>query len=148
MSIEELQKYWDACLIRCWRRDLYLSHAVKLFKLYSGKFPWEVDLLRIPPDRHYWKKPTRGFVARFMPKLSDWLFDHPQEQDLELLNKITATKYTAVDTGVRRDKETRAAKYRMEKDIQRINVVVNLLHNGNREWNVTKTVNKRDRRRS
>ena len=147
MSIEELQKYWDACLIRCWRKDTRLYHAIKLFKLYSGKLPWEVELIRVPPSmRLYAGRPTRAFVARFLTELGDWLLNHPQEQDIKLLNKITSTKYDSVDDRHRIDGETRRAGYRKDKDIELIEMVGSLWENGKREWNVTKPVNLKTKR--
>ena len=147
MSNEELQKYWDACLIRCWRKDIRLYHAIELFKLYSGKLPWEVELIRVPPSMRLWAgKPTRVFVARFLTELGNWLFDHPQEQDIKLLNKITSTKYDSVDTGRRIDRETRRAAYRKNKDAELIEMVGSLWHNGEREWDVTKPIKHKTKR--
>lgn len=91
MTQEEMQKYWDACLIRQWRKAGTVGSVFTMFKSIVGHSPQPGELLRIPilPPR----VGVRVYVDSYLPKLSVLLWKAPPEKDVEILNKLTKSKY-------------------------------------------------------
>lgn len=91
------QEYWDACLIKTWRKHGSYGDAVRMFRSITG-----IDLLTKEGHRAVLRTPRgffpiktgiRLFVARYLPKISDRLFDQPPEKDVMLLRKLSTSKY-------------------------------------------------------
>ena len=95
------QEYWDACLIKTWRQYGSFLDAVNMFRSITG-----IDLLKDYEPRTILRTPKkflpahvgiRIFVARYLPKISDRLFDQPPEKDVLLLRKLSTSKYDVED---------------------------------------------------
>jgi hypothetical protein len=91
------QEYWDACLIKTWRNYGSYLEAVNMFESITG-----INLLDEHANRTILRTPKkffphhsgiRIFVAQFLPKISDRLFDQPPEKDVLLLKKLSTSKY-------------------------------------------------------
>ena len=105
-----LQEYWDACLIRTWRKHGTLQDVFSLFLSVTGQKATEVGVLRIPNKGIPWSMDVRIFVAEYLPKVNDWLWDKPPEKDVVLLKKLSASKYNTLD---------KAFKTNMERELQK-----------------------------
>ena len=112
------QEYWDACLIRTWRKHGTLQDVFSLFLSVTGQKATEVGVLRIPNKGIPWSMDVRIFVAEYLPKINDWLWDKPPEKDVVLLKKLSASKYNTLD---------KAFKTNMEKELQKeqTNIILN-----------------------
>ena len=98
------QTYYDALLIRSWRRDLYLSQFCHLIKHEFGVYLEELPLLRNKGFRP--KKCTlRAWIAVNEPRLNDRLWNCSTDQDfVQLLHwlktrtvedvPVSASRYT------------------------------------------------------
>lgn len=137
-----LQEYWDACLIRAWRRQLNILDAMSMFLSLTGKRTDECELLRVPLDNIPWKTGVRVFTAYHLPKINDRLWDQEPEKDILLLRKLQKSKYNTEKTQYRtnadRDLANERAKNR--KDRKKIEYTHNEVQNRNSatDWNVTK----------
>lgn len=144
------QEYWDACLIRAWRKNENVLAAVIMFKSITGKAFYEYDppLLRLPKEGFPWKIGAKVFVAEFLFKMSKRLWEQPPEKDVLLLKKLKDSKY---------DTENNFMKYR-ELDNERNKLHVNRLRvgmsmlgksnrNGDTDWNTVKGHRKIGRRK-
>jgi len=137
-----LQEYWDACLIRAWRRQLCLLDAMSMFLSLTGKRIDECELLRVPAINTPWKTGVRVFTAYYLPKINDRLWDQEPEKDLALLRKLQKSKYNTEKTQYRtnadRDLANEQAKNR--KDRKKIEYTHNEVQNRNSatDWGVTK----------
>ena len=87
----ELQKTWDACLIRCWRQNLTVLDALMMFKSIAGSYP--ENLLRIPKKGFPAKINVRVFVDTYLNKISTRLWAQSQDKDVLLLRKLQESKY-------------------------------------------------------
>jgi hypothetical protein len=95
------QEYWDACLIRTWRQSGSLLDAIMMFHSITQTKIMEVEpkLLRLPKDGFPWKSGIRVFMASYLSKISNRLWDQPPEKDVALLKKLKESKYdTEKDT--------------------------------------------------
>jgi hypothetical protein len=95
------QEYWDACLIRTWRQSGSLLEAIMMFQSITKMKIMEVEppLLRLPKDGFPWKIGIRVFMASYLSKISNRLWDQPPEKDVALLKKLKESKYdTEKDT--------------------------------------------------
>jgi hypothetical protein len=110
MTDTDLQKYWDACLIRSWRRAEQVIDTVHAWESITGKGIKDTPILRKPPASFPWKVGVRVFVAERLHKLSNYLWGHGPEKDVELLRKLQTSKY---DT----DKE-RAPRSNMVRELE------------------------------
>lgn len=137
-----MQEYWDACLIRAWRRQLSLIDAMSMFLSLTGKRVDECELLRVPLDNIPWRTGVRVFTAYHLPKINDRLWDQDPEKDLALLRKLQKSKYNTEKqqyrTNADRDLANEQAKNRTnrKKNEFSLNEVQN--RNSATDWNVTK----------
>ena len=136
------QEYWDACLIKTWRRHGTLQDAFSLFLSVTGQKATESGLLRLPQKGIPWTVHARVFVAQFLPKINDWLWDKPPEKDVVLLKKLSTSKYDTLETAFRSnaDKELKVEQAHLRKN--RLRVGMNTIERNNRgqptDWGVTK----------
>lgn len=145
MSTE--QEYWDACLIRTWRNGGTRVDALTMFKSITGKNLNECNLLRSFPEKGF-KYAIRPFVAARLPKISEWLFKHPPERDVDLLRKLSKSTYTTLKSDVTvKDKEfrnkTREHKTIVAKNIFTMHLIAS--RNNNTNGNVVKGARSRTR---
>jgi len=136
------QEYWDACLIRTWRKSGTLIDATSMFHSITGKKLHEAGILRIPRDSLSWKIGVRVFMANFLPKISDRLWNQPPEKDVELLRKLSKSKYNTEKVAFRtkHDKDLSNARRQMYRDHEKNKFEYNKVTNRNEatDWNVVK----------
>jgi len=137
-----LQEYWDACLIRAWRRQLCLLDAMSMFLSITGKRTDECELLRVPLDNIPWKTGVRVFTAYYLPKINDRLWDQEPEKDILLLRKLQKSKYNTEKTPYRTnaDRDLSNAKAKTRKDREKNAYVTHEISESNSatDWGVTK----------
>ena len=136
------QEYWDACLIRAWRRHMSLLDAMSMFLSLTGKRTDECELLRIPLDNIPWRTGVRMFMAYYLPKINDRLWDQEPDKDLALLRKLQKSKYdtekTAYRTNADRDLSNERVRNRRNKKVVELSLTKALNKNSATDWNVTK----------
>lgn len=137
-----LQEYWDACLIRAWRRQLSLTDAMSMFLSLTGKRIDECELLRTPFQNTPWTTGVRVFTASYLPKVSDRLWDQEPEKDIALLRKLQKSKYTTEKAAYRTnaDRDLAEAQRKTRKDREKNKYMIGVVSNRNSatDWNVTK----------
>jgi hypothetical protein len=137
-----LQEYWDACLIRSWRRQLCLLDAMSMFLSLTGKRTDECELLRVPAKNIPWNVGARVFTAYYLPKINDKLWDQAPEKDIDLLRKLQKSKYNTAKTQYRtnadRDLASEQARNRRNKQVVELSLTKALNKNSATDWNVTK----------
>lgn len=137
-----LQEYWDACLIRSWRRQLSLMDAMSMFLSLTGKRIDECELLRVPLPNYPWKGGVRVFTAYHLPKINDRLWDQEPEKDILLLRKLQKSKYNTEKapyrTNADRDLSEAQRKTRKDKEKNKYMIGVVSSRNSATDWNVTK----------
>ena len=136
------QEYWDACLIKAWRMDRRVSGATLMFKAITGKefFECEPKLKRIPHYGLPWTIRVRVFVASFLPKVSERLWDQPPEKDVELLRKLATSNYDTLRTQTPEDVELKKARMQVRTNNKRNNLIYQktMHRNHDTDWSVTK----------
>jgi hypothetical protein len=137
-----LQEYWDACLIRAWRRQLRVLDAMNMFLSITGKRTDECELLRTPLKSIPWTTGVRVFTASYLPKINDRLWDQDPEKDVALLRKLQKSKYNTEKTQYRtnadRDLANEQARNRRNKQVVELSLTKALNKNSATDWNVTK----------
>lgn len=137
-----LQEYWDACLIRAWRRQLSLMDTMSMFLSLTGKRIDECELLRTPLQNIPWTTGVRVFTAYHLPKINDRLWDQEPEKDLALLRKLQKSKYNTEKTPYRTnaDRELSNAKHKLRKDRAKKAYTTLAIseRNSATDWNVVK----------
>ena len=140
MTQEEMQKYWDACLIRQWRRVGTVGSVFTMFKSIVGHYPKSGELLRIPPMHR--KVGIRVYVDCYLPKLNDLLWKVPPDKDVEILNKLTKSKYdNDKHPSTNGEKEMRNARQRLKRSEKKIDFKNETYENRNHDtdWGVVKS---------
>ena len=139
MTDVELQKWWDALLIKGWRDFWQLSEAYQQFKSITGKDWRDCQLLRKPPYSFMYKNSIRAYTANFLPKINDWLLEHPKERDAELLRKLQTSKYDAKDMRHEGPEKKNGGK-KMRANEKLISIMTEKIANRNQatNWNVVK----------
>jgi hypothetical protein len=146
------QEYWDACLIKTWRKAGTISDMFSMYYSITKQMVSEGELLRVPSKAIHPTIGVRVFVANYLPKISDWLWDKSPEKDVVLLKKLSTSKYTTLDQRfeTNADKELRNERRRLGKN--RLRVAMNTIERNNRtqktEWGVTKGADSRTGGRS
>ena len=137
-----LQEYWDACLIRAWRRQLSLLDAMSMFLSLTGKRIDECELLRVPLPNTPWKSGVRVFTAYHLPKINDRLWDQEPEKDIALLRKLQKSKYSTEKTAYRTnaDRDLAEARRKTRADSKKNAYTTHEIseYNSATDWNVTK----------
>jgi hypothetical protein len=136
------QEYWDACLIKTWRKAGTLWDALSLFWSITGKKIDEIDppLLRIPRTGFPWKIGVRVFVASYLSKISKRLWEQPPEKDVALLRKLKDSSYDTEAEGLRPDLEMKKEAYQNKKNLRKIEIdsFKYSRRNNATDWNVYK----------
>ena len=117
------QEYWDACLIKTWRKGGSVLDALQLFASITGKRADEIEprLLRLPRLGYKYKLPVRIFMAEHLEKISNRLFEQAPEKDIALLRKLKDSKYdTSEKTTQTRDSELAKTYARNRRDNLRV----------------------------
>ena len=142
------QEYWDACLIKTWRNIGTLQDACNMFKDIMGKWPDDYDppLLRYPVAYVPYGVQMQYFVASYLPKMSDWLWSHPPDKDVELLRKVTKSKYTTAKKYVPTQEDKERAKitkqHRKDRELRTLRTEIYSTRNSATDWNVIKPASK------
>lgn len=136
------QEYWDACLIKTWRNSGNIVDAMSMFYSVTGKRITGSELLRIPAPNFPWRVGIRVFVAQFLPKINDRLWDQPPEKDVALLKKLSTSKYDTSKQPIKSEADKELAKERRQYHKNKLKVGMNTTERNNRaqatEWGVTK----------
>lgn len=99
------QEYWDACLIKTWRKAGTVLDALSMFSSVTNTRVDQCELLRVPTPGYPWRIGIRVFVAHRLSKISEWLWDRPPEKDIFLLRKLTTSRYDTANGEEFRDKD-------------------------------------------
>lgn len=140
------QEYWDACLIKTWRQHGSFIDAVRMFMSITG-----IDLMVEQTPRVILRTPKkffpahsgmRIFVAQYLPKISDRLFDQPPGKDVLLLRKLATSKYDCEEKAYTTASDTEHKNVNAQLTRNRLKVGISTLsannRNHNTDWNVTK----------
>lgn len=148
MTQEELQKYWDASLIHAWRRFISVKGAMSQFTKGTGMMLHECDLLRVPPKGLPWTVDTRYFVATYLPKISERLFNYGPEHDIMLLRRLQSSKYDtrAPKSFLDPARAAEASRSRNDKKVLECERAFTVNRNRSTDWGVTKAPGYRIRR--
>jgi len=136
------QEYWDACLIKTWRNDGDLIDAYKMFFSITGIKAEGSGLYRVPTFFIPYTIRIRIFVAQFLPKINDWLWDKPKERDVDLLKKLSTSKYDVHKKAylANSDKELRMVQEHTRKNKKMRQLITHLVaeRNHNTDWGIVK----------
>ena len=135
------QEYWDACLIRTWRRSGSVLDAMSTFYSVTGKKLDEFDppLLRIPRLGFPWRVGIRVFVSSHLSKVSKRLWEQPPERDVALLHKLKDSTYdTEKDEIVDSELNSEYRAYKRNKAKQAYTTHIVAERNHGTDWNVVK----------
>ena len=135
------QKNWDAALIKTWRLAGTYVDALKLFKALSGKRTDECDppLKRVPKKHLPYGVGIRVFVAEFLPKISNRLWEQTPDKDILLLRKLETSPYDTMETRMY-DSEMAALTTEVASNKKRMAMesLSKSLRNQATDWGVTK----------
>lgn len=105
----ELQKTWDACLIRCWRMDLTLLDVERMFESITKQ--WPSNLLRMPTYNFPKRIRVRVFMDSYLHKISERLWAQEPAKDIDLLRKLQTSKY---------DTSSKAHRSNADNELQKV----------------------------
>jgi hypothetical protein len=144
------QEYWDACLIKAWRDGITMRGLLSMFYSITKKLPSDCSLLRSPYNCY--TPPSMGvklFVAQRLPKIGTWLFDKPRDRDVELLKKLSASKYDVLKEPVNTEYDNEIKNERRRLRTSQKRTAMSGLAYSNRnydtDWNVTKGARSKSR---
>jgi hypothetical protein len=116
-----------------------------MFSSITGKRTDEVDppLLRLPHVGYKYALPVRIFMANYLEKISNRLFEQPPEKDVLLLQKLKDSTYTTAEkTTLLKDNELQNTAAQHRRDNTRTKFLKKAFGFDNRnrstDWNVTK----------
>jgi hypothetical protein len=139
---EQLQEYWDACLIRHWRLFGTVLDAIYQWERLTNLRWSDTELLRKPKPKFPLKVGVRAFVAAFLPKINDWLWEHPKEKDIDLLKKLKGSKYTTaknqINSQTKRDQNRLSKSTKKEMSKSNLDKHKWMERNRDTDWNITK----------
>ena len=142
MTQEELQKYWDACLIKEWRNHGNINSAESMFKSIVGEYPREYpELLRVPKQGMPRKITMRVFVANDLPLISEKLWAQKPEKDIDLLRALQKSGYTIHKSPVsemQKERNNLYAKNRKNRLRMGIETLAVSTRNRKTDWNIVK----------
>ena len=140
----EEQKCWDAALIKIWRTQGTIHDAMSLFTALTGKLTDQCDppLKRVPRDGMPFKIGIRVFVASYLPKINDRLWNQPPDKDVLLLRKLQTSNYDTIKNAPidQAERELIRAKRDTRKNHETIalNTASYYGRNSATDWNVNK----------
>lgn len=135
------QEYWDACLIRTWRKAGSVWDVMAMFYSITGKKVFDMDppLLRTPALGFPWRVGIRVFVSSHLSKISKRLFEQSPEKDVALLHKLKDSKYdTEADTIADNNLASEAQRGRRTRIKQEFTTRIISERNHNTDGNVHK----------
>jgi len=144
--VSTTQEYWDACVIKTWRQHGSFLDAVLMFRSITG-----IDLMTEEGRRPVLRTPKqffpahsgiRIFVAQFLPKISERLFNQPPEKDVLLLRKLSTSTYDVEDKAymTASDHEHKNVNHKLRRNRLRMGMDTIAVNNRNQatDWNVVK----------
>ena len=136
----KLQEYWDACLIKHWRKFGTLFDVINEYEFLTSRPFTESSLKRIPNKGMPWKIGVHVFVDRHLPKIGDRLNDQAPDKDVALLKKLQTSNYNTSKNQINRSKEIEGLAYSIQTTTQRNQLAATNIRNRNHntDWNVTK----------
>ena len=134
------QEICDVCLIKTWRNAGMVLDAVQMYRSITKADIHDHELLRKPKIGYPYKTGIRVFVASFLPKISERLWDQKPEKDIDLFRALKNSKYTTQEKAVRMKQEFANLYEQTKRNTSRINAESHFYDNRNRatDWNVTK----------
>jgi len=136
------QEYWDACIIRTWRKAGNVMDAFQMFTSITNLNAMEIQpkLLRLPYAGYPWKIGIRVFVANHLSKISKRLWEQPAEKDVLLLRKLVSSTYDTEKEGMKSDSSLQNEKNKIRRSTIRneFNARVVAARNSGTDWNVHK----------
>ena len=136
------QKCWDAALIKIWRTSGNLFDAMSLFTALTSKHTdqCEPPLKRLPRQGMPRKVGVRTFMAAYLPKISERLWQQDPDKDVLLLRKLETSSYDTASVNLNADHELVNAQRRVKQDHLRINFNTDSYtsRNSKTDWNVVK----------
>jgi hypothetical protein len=135
------QEYWDACLIRTWRKAGTVWDVLDMFESITKKkaAEFEPKLLRFPREGFPWKIGVRIFVAQHLSKISARLWEQPPEKDVALLQKLKNSKYDTEKNVIQDgDLKSQMRKTRVNRKKQEFTTRAISERNTATNWNVVK----------
>lgn len=140
----EEQKCWDAALIKIWRTQGTIHDAMSLFTALTGKLTDQCDppLKRVPRNGMPFKIGIRVFVATYLPKINDRLWDQPPDKDVLLLRKLQTSNYDTLKSVPISAGEAELRKVKRSTHANNAISVLNIHkyseRNNATDWNVSK----------
>jgi hypothetical protein len=107
------QKYYDAMLIRAYRRFMTGGAFAKWVKETFGVWPSELPLKRC--KGFYTKQGVRAFVGAHLRPLADRLLDSEPSDDIETL-RLLQGKWAGLDCQLRRDRSLSRERARFHRN--------------------------------
>ena len=149
MTTAELQKYWDACLIKQWRLAGTLADLRAMYKSIVGEFPDNHNIRRKPKIGTPYKIGVRVFVDSELSKLNELLWKVTPEKDVEILSKLTTSKYdihSRPPTNAEREVINTRRKHKKELQINKLSSTLYAERNSATDWDTVKSTKTRVRR--
>lgn len=134
------QLSWDRFLIEGWRKDYKLAWAVHRWQEENNK-PIDMDsLLRTPRKNFPLNIRIRIFIANFLPKINDRLWDQPVERDEPLIAKLQTTKYDTLNTVIKTEEDRERARENNHKyrEMRTYTTLKMSERNAATDWNTVK----------
>ena len=134
------QEYWDACVIRTWRKAGSVMDAFQMFESITKLKAAEIEpkLLRLPSSGYPWKIGIRVFVASHLSKISKRLWKQSPELDVAMLRKLATSSYDTEKEGMKSDSSLQNEKNKMRKSSIRNEFTTRIVaaRNSRTDWNV------------
>lgn len=138
MTKEEMQKFWDAMLIRSWRQFGTIGDLRDMFESTCGVSCHDAEILRKTPPMKG-RVGTRVFVAQYLPKINDRLLGQATDKDVALLRALQSSPYDTLQKGIpdreREQLRRQVKRNRLEVGFQTMKAAG---RNHDTDWNVTK----------
>ena len=136
------QEYWDACVIRTWRKAGNVMDVFQMFESITNLKAMEIEpkLLRLPPPGYPWKIGIRVFVANHLSKISKRLWEQAPELDVVMLRKLASSIYDTEKEGMKSDSSLQNEKNKIRKNTIRNEFSARIVaaRNSRTDWNVHK----------
>lgn len=143
-TVEQIQKYWDACLIRGWRENQTVKDAIISWHSITGlKLGEQRDhMRRLPRPTMPWEISVRVFCASYLPKINDWLWDHEPTNDIKLLRSLQESKYDTQQKQTKTEMTRSLDQVGYDDKVAKAKMVYSTHKYRNRnqatDWNITK----------
>ena len=143
-DIAEIQLAWDRALIETWRKAGSLLNAVWRWEEKTGlRFSDHIDQIKRTPTKIMpWKIGVRVFVAGYLPKINDRMWDQKPERDEALIQKLQTTNYDTQkrQTRTEQDRAIQREAYATKKstEITKLDITKYMQRNDDTNWKVVK----------